>query len=73
MTTKTAAVLRWLSDAHHDARLCPICKKDCSTDALVDVVYTFRDCNCGQPMYTHLVEQLFHKSCFLNQKGCQEK
>lgn len=58
-------IFRWSSlDKHRDSALCPICKEDCKFIGITDIVYTFEPCNCGEPDYTHLVEQLWHKKCF---------
>lgn len=49
---------------------CPMCGEDVSRIAVVKLIYTYATCECGEPDYTHLVEQLWHKACFLKQHGC---
>lgn len=53
----------------HDWRtVCPRCKADCLNTALIEVAYVFERCDCGAPAFTHLVEQLWHRFCFLKEK-----
>lgn len=44
---------------------CPVCGEDVSEIAIVKLVYTHEVCECGSPHYAHLVEQLWHKDCFI--------
>ncbi len=48
---------------------CPLCGEDVSKIAIVKLVYTHVPCDCGEPDYTHLVEQLWHKNCYLEHHG----
>jgi len=44
-------------------RTCPVCGQDCSTVALVKLVYRFEECNCSYAPYTHLIERVYHWDC----------
>jgi hypothetical protein len=58
-------VLLDLAEHHRaDAKVCEPCDLDVSTEALVNLVYTFEACSCGDPEYTHLTERLWHRDCF---------
>ena len=49
----------WASD-------CPACGTDCQTSVGIQkLVYTFEVCSCGNPEYDHLVEQLWHRDCWV--------
>lgn len=48
----------------HRRQDCPVCKRGCTTIALVKLVYAFEPCDCGTPTYTHLIETLYHRECF---------
>lgn len=52
---------------HQYSNICPKCQEDLSRVALTKVVSTFESCDCGDPEFTHLVEQSWHKTCFLQQ------
>jgi hypothetical protein len=52
-------------DAHEVYRVCPRCQGDVSHTTILEVVYTFEPCTCGRLEYLHLVEQLWHRRCFL--------
>ena len=49
---------------HKKGRVCPECQGDCSKAPIVELIYTFEVCTCGNPEYSHLVEQLHHRSCY---------
>lgn len=51
-------------NTHPRSRNCPTCRVDLSTTGLQQLVYTFEVCGCGNPEYDHLIEQLWHRSCF---------
>lgn len=59
----TAAVLKWLDAKHGSLKHCPTCGENCSTTGLTKIAYYFTTCECGEPEYPHLVEQLTHLSC----------
>lgn len=42
---------------------CPKCGEDCSSVALVDLVYTWEPCNCDVVSSVHLVETVYHRKC----------
>lgn len=46
---------------HRRFRSCPACGEDLSTTAILEIGYTFERCDCTDPEYTHLVEQLWHR------------
>lgn len=50
---------------HPTRDFCPVCGEDCSGVALPKLVYTFEVCNCGSPPHEHLIEQLWHRGCFV--------
>ncbi|MFA6134436.1 MAG: hypothetical protein WC869_10530 [Phycisphaerae bacterium] len=51
---------------HNYSSTCPGCGKDCSSTALVELVYTFEVCHCepNEPGGGHLVETTWHKDCY---------
>lgn len=51
-------------NSHSWEHICPTCKKDCSTVALVRLVYVFTTCKCKEAPFTHLVETVYHRECF---------
>lgn len=60
----------WLhkrSHRHAIARNCPACRRDLLRVGITGLVYTHESCDCGEPEYTHLVEQLWHRECFAGQ------
>ena len=75
MTTPTPAdtpasqVVSWLDRHHPHQRYCPKCGDDCSTIGITRVVHFWDVCNCGNPEYSHLVEQLAHVTCFTEGVG----
>ena len=50
---------------HSKAGVCPECGKKCINAGLTDLVYTWEVCSCGEPGYTHLIEQLHHRACLI--------
>ena len=53
-----------LETQHDNQDACPECGKDTNV-AIVTLVYTFEVCKCGRPDYDHLIEQLWHRACFV--------
>lgn len=53
---------------HPEQTNCPLCKQDLLRVALVELLYVFEVCLCGKPAYPHLVEQLWHRVCFLKER-----
>jgi hypothetical protein len=49
---------------HERNTICPGCGQDGSVIALTDLVYTFEVCHCHDDQDGHLVETLWHKSCY---------
>lgn len=49
---------------HPQAAFCPVCKKDCKHEALVNLLYVFEECSCLDRPSPHLVEQLYHRKCY---------
>lgn len=60
-----AGVRSWLD--HPDARTCPKCGDDCATVAITDLAYLHRACECPRLEYAHLVEQLWHLACLVEE------
>ena len=61
---ESAEELMELRDYHRDSqRVCPKCGEDCGRVALVKLAYVFATCNCEQADYSHLVEQVYHRTC----------
>ena len=60
-------VKRWPS-GHPEQTNCPLCKKDLLRIAMIENLYVFEVCTCGKPAYPHLVEQMWHRVCFLKEK-----
>lgn len=54
---------------HPSAAICPECGGNCKSNRIIELFFTFEPCSCGNPSYTHLVEQLHHKDCYINAKG----
>ena len=56
-----------LKDAYHhpDRYKCPACGDDVSRIAMVRLVYTYEPCDCDIADYTHLVERVYHRECFI--------
>lgn len=52
------------SSTHLGRSDCGSCKKPVGRVALINLVYRFESCNCGDPEYVHLVEQPYHVECF---------
>lgn len=52
----------------HRGHHCPKCDEDLGRVALINIVYAFRICECGDPDFIHLVEQLWHATCFAEAK-----
>jgi hypothetical protein len=50
---------------HDLALVCPKCGEDCGRRGITSLAYTFERCDCGNPHYTHLVEQLWHVDCLI--------
>lgn len=52
------------TSGHEISPICPGCKEDISGVALTNLVYTFQACKCKKYPYTHLIETLWHQTCF---------
>lgn len=49
---------------------CPVCGSHLMGVGLPDLLYTFEICTCReQSTYDHLVEQLWHRTCFVRRAG----
>lgn len=48
---------------------CPRCDVDLMRVALTELAYVFDTCNCGVSTYTHLVEQMWHRTCHAAESG----
>jgi hypothetical protein len=57
--------LSWSDPGHRDFRICPNCLVDLRATSIAELLYTHEPCNCGTPDYTHHVEQVWHRQCFL--------
>ncbi len=53
-------------EKHPKVRCCPRCEHDVASMALTGLVYVFEPCNCGVVIYTHLIQRVYHRGCFLN-------
>ena len=49
---------------HPQAAICPVCHKDCKHQPLTILLYVFEECRCQDRPSPHLVEQLYHRSCY---------
>lgn len=49
---------------HPWVRLCAVCRKDCGTTRMIDLVYVWEPCSCNFVSYVHLVENTYHQKCF---------
>jgi hypothetical protein len=57
-------ILHWhLANHYNQSRMCQGCQVDCSRVALIKLAYVFRVCECGTPEYSHLIEQIWHRTC----------
>jgi hypothetical protein len=54
----------WTDHGHTRARACGGCGKDLMRTGLPELVYSFEVCDCGDPGYAHLIEQMWHRACF---------
>jgi len=50
---------------HRQAAFCPACKVDLTRVGILDLIYAWEPCSCSKVEYDHLIEQLWHRSCFL--------
>lgn len=55
--------MRW--DDHERSRYCPDCDEQLDVVALIHLVYSFESCSCDQYDFDHLVEQMWHRRCFV--------
>ena len=62
---KGKELLTWMSEDHKQAGVCPGCKLNVINTAVVKLVYKPTECNCEKVEYTHLVDQLWHETCFI--------
>lgn len=52
------------------ARTCPGCSTDLGPVAITKLVYSFVVCGCRKEVdYDHLIEQLWHRDCYLSTHG----
>lgn len=59
--------------ANREARKhCPHCGDDLMLVAAVDIAYTLEICQCGDPEFDHLIEQLWHVKCLVEWKPTDE-
>lgn len=58
-------VVKHKQNRHTIFQNCPVCGEDVSKIAITKLVYTHTTCECGTPEYRHLIEQLWHKWCFI--------
>lgn len=58
----------WLDRTHGSLHVCPGCDLAVYTVGLTHLVYEFKTCACGTPEQEHLVEQLWHRDCFIDQE-----
>jgi SOS-response transcriptional repressor LexA len=58
--------LTYLDTAHKAARYGPPCGQDMAVIGLPSILYTYETCSCGTPEYDHLIEQLWHRGCFVD-------
>ena len=49
---------------HPWVRVCKVCDKDCGKVAITKLVYTYEPCDCNAAPYVHLVENIYHATCF---------
>lgn len=58
--------------SHPWQRVCKVCGNDCSREVITKLIYTHEPCGCKAAPYRHLVENIYHASCFVkraNEKG----
>jgi hypothetical protein len=56
----------WHTGSHG---VCPVCREELKTTAITKLAYTFEVCHCPDETYPHLVEQLWHRSCFTQREA----
>ena len=66
---KAQRLIKYLDSQHSFTKMCPGCKKDLTATGLTYLVYEFVTCKCKKVSYAHLVEQLWHRSCFVAAKS----
>jgi len=62
---KSQQLLKSYDRGHAFASICPGCKKNLSQTGVTYLIYEFVSCSCKKCSYKHLVEQLWHRSCFI--------
>lgn len=50
----------------HRQTACRRCGKDMGRVGIPDIVYTFEICKCSVATFAHLIETLWHRSCFVS-------
>ena len=65
LATITAQQLVKLTKRHKKNYKCKVCGDDCGRIGMVNLVYVFETCVCEEAGYTHLVERLYHRNCFV--------
>lgn len=61
--TRSTAVI--VAKDHGKRARCPVDDIDLMAVGLTDLAYTFEVCTCQAVDYDHLVQQLWHRSCFI--------
>lgn len=71
VTTETISTGEELVEAlsrfgpHHPRSLdCPYCGKSVGREALTVLLYAFERCTCERETTPHLIEQVWHRTCF---------
>jgi len=65
IATHGADLVKILPGPHSHRHDCPECGQSIMQTAIVDLVYTFEVCTCDEVPYTHLMETIWHRRCFV--------
>jgi len=63
---KGQQLLKSYDSGHAFASLCPGCKKNLNQTGVTHLIHEFVVCDCKKLHYKHLVDQLWHRSCFIS-------
>ena len=62
-------LVRVYEGGHEWSKICPVCNEDCSGTGINKLVWSSEICKCDVAKYNHLVEQLWHRKCFIKEGG----
>lgn len=63
--TGEVLIARWPDKNHSRLTNCPRCGDDCLRVAITRLAYIHVSCDCHYASYPHLIEQLWHTACLI--------